>query len=80
MVSMTKFLKGGVDGDRPTIAVLPFLDTSGAHNEQYLSDGMAEDICDTLSMVPGLHVAPRTATWHYRDETWTWARSAPAVA
>jgi adenylate cyclase len=67
MVSMTKFLKGGVSGDAPKVAVLPFADTSGAHNEQYLSDGLAEDIVDTLSEVPGLKVTPRTATWHYRD-------------
>lgn len=64
---MSRFLKGGVSGHAPKIAVLPFADTSGAHNEQYLSDGLAEDIVDTLSRVPGLMVAPRTATWHYRD-------------
>jgi adenylate cyclase len=67
MVSMSKFLKGGISGDAPKVAVLPFADTSGAHNEQYLSDGLAEDIVDTLSKVPGLKVTPRTATWHYRD-------------
>jgi len=67
MVSMTKFLRGGVAADAPKIAVLPFQDTSGARNEQYLSDGIAEDILDTLSRIHALKTAPRTATWHYRD-------------
>ena len=43
-----------------SIAVLPFTDMSQHADQQYLGDGIAEELLDYLSRVPGLKVAPRT--------------------
>ena len=41
-----------------TVAVLPFRWT-GPAEEQYLADGVTDDLIDTLSMTKGLRVRPR---------------------
>jgi TolB-like protein/Flp pilus assembly protein TadD/predicted Ser/Thr protein kinase len=45
------------------IAVLPFDDVSQARDQGYLCEGIAEEILIALARVPGLRVAPRTATF-----------------
>ena len=46
-----------------SIAVLPFLDlTSQAMNEEYVADGMTEEIIDDLGALPGVHVQRAAAT------------------
>src|SRR5579863_5048495 len=46
----------------PSIAVLPFSNLSGDKENEYFSDGLAEDILNALVKVPGLLVTERTAT------------------
>jgi eukaryotic-like serine/threonine-protein kinase len=48
------------------IAVLPFLDLSAAKDQQYLCDGMAEEVTNALARIPGLRVAGRTSAFHFR--------------
>jgi len=43
-----------------TLAVLPFRN-SGPPEDDYLAEGLTEDLIDTLSMTPGLKVRPRAA-------------------
>jgi eukaryotic-like serine/threonine-protein kinase len=43
-----------------TIAVLPFRN-AGAPEDEYLAEGLTEDLIDTLSMTPGLRVRPLSA-------------------
>ncbi len=50
-----------------SIAVLPFTDLSPQHDQQYLSDGMAEEILNALAHVKNLKVAGRTSSFSYRD-------------
>ncbi|MFT4825428.1 MAG: TolB-like protein/DNA-binding winged helix-turn-helix (wHTH) protein [Congregibacter sp.] len=50
-----------------SIAVLPFTDLSPKGNQQYFSDGLAEEILGALATVEGLSVAGRTSSFAYRD-------------
>ncbi len=49
-----------------TVAVLPFRDLSPARDQAYFSDGLAEELTDALSRVPGLRVAARSGAFRYR--------------
>jgi len=51
-----------------SIAVLPFTDMSQNSNQQYLGDGIAEELLDYLARVPGLKVAPRTSSFSFRGD------------
>jgi len=51
------------------IAVLPFADLSEAHDQQYLADGLAEEILDLLSRGTSLRVIARTSSFSFRDES-----------
>ena len=46
----------------PSIAVLPFSNLSGDKENEYFSDGLAQDILNALVKVPGLLVTARTST------------------
>lgn len=52
----------------PSIAVLPFADMSPEKNQQYFSDGLAEELLNDLARTPGLHVAARTSSFQFRDQ------------
>ena len=45
------------------IAVLPFSDMSPARDQEYLCEGMAEEIMNALVAVPGIRVASRTSAF-----------------
>jgi adenylate cyclase len=52
----------------PSVAVLPFVDMSPEHDQEYFCDGMAEEIINELSHhVPGLRVAARTSTFAFKN-------------
>src|SRR5215471_18912905 len=46
-----------------SIAVLPFTDSSKAKDQEYLCDGISDEILDTLAQVDGLRVAGRTSSF-----------------
>jgi serine/threonine-protein kinase len=50
-----------------SIAVLPFRDLSPGKGQEFLSDGIAEDVLTALARVDGLHVAGRTSSFSFRD-------------
>lgn len=52
--------------DDASIAVLPFADMSATHDQEYFSDGMAEELLDALAKVPGLKVAGRTSSFYFK--------------
>lgn len=51
-----------------SIAVLPFADLSGDADNQYFSDGLADELINALSGVEDLKVAGRTSTFALRDQ------------
>lgn len=57
-----------IPNDDPSIAVLPFKDLSPEGNQTYFGDGIAEEILNALTHVPGLKVAGRTSSFSFRDE------------
>jgi serine/threonine protein kinase len=54
------------DGEDESIAVLPFANLSTDPDTEYFSDGMTEEIIDTLARIPGLRVAARTSSFAFR--------------
>ena len=51
----------------PSIAVLPFTNMSDDPENQYFSDGLAEELLDRLTKVAGLRVPARTSSFAFRD-------------
>jgi adenylate cyclase len=49
-----------------SIAVLPFVNMSADKNDEYLSDGMTEELINVLSKVPGLRVPGRTSCFAFK--------------
>lgn len=52
---------------RTSVAVMPFANLTGDATKDYLGDGMAEELINTLSKVPGLRIPSRTSTFAYKD-------------
>jgi TolB-like protein/predicted Ser/Thr protein kinase len=46
-----------------SVAVLPFVNMSGAKEDDYLCEGLAEEIINALTRVPGLRVIARTSSF-----------------
>lgn len=51
-----------------SIAVLPFTDLSPQGDQEYLGDGMAEELLNVLAKVPNLQVAARTSAFAFKGE------------
>jgi adenylate cyclase len=51
-----------------SIAVLPFVNMSADENDEYLSDGMTEELINVLSKVPGLRVPGRTSCFAFKGK------------
>src|SRR5213595_2623711 len=51
-----------------SIAVLPFVNMSAVKNDEYLSDGMTEELINVLSKVPGLRVPGRTSCFAFKGK------------
>ncbi|HEX6209710.1 MAG TPA: protein kinase [Methylomirabilota bacterium] len=49
-----------------SIAVLPFVNLSADAENQYFSDGLAEDLINALTRLSGLRVVSRTSSFRYR--------------
>ena len=54
--------------DRPSIAVLPFVNMSGDPKQEFFSDGITEDIITAFSKVPMLFVIARNSTFTYKGK------------
>jgi len=56
----------GGRADELSIAVLPFRNMSPTADAEYFSDGMTEEIINSLAAVPALHVAARTTSFAFK--------------
>jgi len=52
--------------DKPSIAVLPFANTSGDPEQEYFADGMVEEIITALSRIRWLFVIARNSSFTYK--------------
>jgi serine/threonine-protein kinase len=52
--------------DTVSIAVLPFVNRSRDEDNEYFSDGLAEELMNMLAKIPGLRVAARTSSFHFK--------------
>jgi TolB-like protein/class 3 adenylate cyclase len=55
--------------DKPSIAVLPFVNMSDDAKQEYFSDGMTEDLITDLSKLSGLLVIARNSTFSYKGKS-----------
>jgi TolB-like protein/class 3 adenylate cyclase/Flp pilus assembly protein TadD len=54
--------------DKPSIAVLPFVNMSDDPKQEYFCDGMAEDLITDLSKISGMMVIARHSTFAYKGK------------
>jgi TolB-like protein/Tfp pilus assembly protein PilF len=52
----------------PSIAVLPFANMSGDKEQEYFSDGLAEEIINALANISGLRVIARTSAFAFKGQ------------
>ena len=56
------------DEPQPSIAVLPFVNMSGDKEQEYFSDGLAEEIINALTKILGLQVIARTSAFAFKGK------------
>jgi serine/threonine protein kinase/Flp pilus assembly protein TadD len=68
VIVVVAFYFGGSGRPRiNSVAVLPFTNTSGDPNTDYLSDGITEGVIDRLSGLPNMKVISRTSAFRYKN-------------
>jgi TolB-like protein len=68
---IVRFFQDKHDDDEPagrSIAVLPFEDLSPGHDQEYFSDGIAEEILNSLAHIKELKVAGRTSSFQFKGQ------------
>ncbi|MGQ0384226.1 MAG: adenylate/guanylate cyclase domain-containing protein [Gammaproteobacteria bacterium] len=63
-----ELLQPGAAPPPDSIAVLPFVNMSGDRDDDYLGDGLAEELMHRLSRIPKLRVAARTSAFSYKGK------------
>ncbi len=63
--------EGAPGAAEASIAVLPLVDMSAQKDQEYLSDGVAEEILNALTQVDGLRVAGRTSSFSFKGRNVT---------
>jgi TolB-like protein len=59
---------GGSAEGQPSIAVLPFADMSPGKDNEWFSDGLAEEIINALTHISGLKVIARTSAFAFKGK------------
>lgn len=54
--------------DKPSIAVLPFVNMSADPENEYFSDGLSEELINALTKIRDLHVVARTSSFAFKGE------------
>lgn len=55
--------------DPNSIAVLPFLDMSAGKDQEYMSDGLAEELLNLLAKIPALKVTSRSSAFSFKGKS-----------
>ncbi len=61
-------LKGKLKENKKSIAILPFVNMSADPENEYFSDGIAEEILNALVRVKGLQVTARTSSFSFKGK------------
>jgi serine/threonine protein kinase/Tfp pilus assembly protein PilF len=62
-----------------SIAVLPFVNRSASADDEYFSDGLADELLNVLAKIRGLRVAARTSAFHFKGKDVTIAEVGQAL-
>jgi TolB-like protein/cytochrome c-type biogenesis protein CcmH/NrfG len=65
--------------DSPSIAVLAFANRSNDPNDEYFSDGLADELLNVLAKIRGLRVAARTSAFSFKGKQATVAEIGRAL-
>ena len=57
-----------VKSEKPSIAVLPFVNMSSDKEQEYFSDGLSEELLNDLARIPGLRVIARTSSFQFKGK------------
>jgi adenylate cyclase len=57
--------------DKPSIAVLPFVNVSGDKEQEYFSDGLTDEVINALSKLRNVFVVARNSTFTYKGKNVT---------
>ena len=57
------------DSALTSLAVLPFVNTSGNTQDAYFSDGMTDELAHALSRLPGLKLAGRSSSFSFKGKS-----------
>jgi len=73
LVAAAYFARGAVtrhavSPPEQSLAVLPFVNLSGEPANEYLSDGLSEELISTLAQIPGLRVPARTSSFYFKGK------------
>ena len=55
--------------EKPSVAVLPFVNMSGDPNQEYLVDGISDNIITTLSTIPDILVIDRNSVLSFKEKS-----------
>ena len=58
-----------IKSQTPSIAVLPFVDMSPGKDQEYFSDGLAEELLNDLAHIQGLRVIGRTSSFAFKGKS-----------
>ncbi len=64
----TPLLPAPVAEQRKSVAVLPFVAMSNGPDDDYFSDGLTEEIINSLAQLPDLLVTARTSAFHFKGQ------------
>lgn len=59
-----------------SLAVLPFADSTGAQETDYLGEGISESVINLISQISDIRVVPRSSAFRFRGPEYDWKRIA----
>ena len=65
----TGWRPGATSAEPASIAVMPFVNLNESNAEEFLSDGISDELIDSLKQLPGLQVVARTSSFRFKGNT-----------
>ncbi len=61
-------LQSAAPAQHPSLAVLPLLNLTGSTDNEYLCDGVTDELTSALSKLPGVRVVARTSAFRFKNK------------